>query len=176
MQAHVYNYRPDTFEFTFAGQLEFDPLMGEPMIQSFATIKEPLPSKTGFTVNFINNEWVYLEIPREKPEQPQEPYYVWDEESWSWVIDENAKSKWLANKAKSAVYTLLDQTAKQYDYRNFAEVAQFVLSGTWKAEAESLIAWQDEVWTKAYELLKEPITSIDDFVVQLPKYVPTGGS
>lgn len=94
MQAQVYNYRPDTFEFTFAGQLEFDPVRGEPMIQSFATLKEPLPSKEGFTVNFIDNEWVYLEIPREKPEQPQEPYYVWDEDSWSWVIDEEAKVKY----------------------------------------------------------------------------------
>ena len=94
MQAQVYNYRPDTFEFTFAGQLEFDPVMGEPMIQSLATLKEPLPSKEGFTVNFIDNEWVYLEIPREKPEQPQEPYYVWDEVSWSWVIDEVAKVKY----------------------------------------------------------------------------------
>jgi len=76
----------------------------------------------------------------------------------------------LAQQAKSAVYALLDQTAQQYDYRNFAEVSQFVLSGTWKAEAESLIAWQDAVWLKAYELLKEPIESVEGFVAQLPKY------
>lgn len=171
MQAQVYNYRPDTFEFTFAGQLEFDPLMGEPMIQSFATLKEPLPSKDGFTVNFIDNEWVYLEIPREKPEQPQEPYYVWDEDSWSWIIDEIAKSEWLVTKAKYAIYVLLDQTAQQYDYRNFAEVSQFLNSGVWKAEAEALLAWQDAIWLKAYELLKEPIESVEGFVAQLPTFV-----
>jgi hypothetical protein len=75
--------------------------------------------------------------------------------------------------AKYSVYALLDQTAQQYDYRNFAEVAQFLYSGVWKAEAESLIAWQDVIWVKAYELLKAPITSVDDFVAQLPKYVPS---
>jgi hypothetical protein len=76
----------------------------------------------------------------------------------------------LAQQAKSAVYTLLDQTAKQYDYRDFAEVAQFVNSNVWKAEAYGLLEWQDTIWTKAYELLKMPITSVDDFVSQLPKY------
>jgi vancomycin resistance protein YoaR len=82
----------------------------------------------------------------------------------------------LMQQSKSAVYNLLDQTAQQYDYRNFAEVSQFVNSNVWKTEANGLLVWQDAVWTKAYELLTSPITSIDDFVVQLPKYVPTSGS
>jgi hypothetical protein len=82
----------------------------------------------------------------------------------------------LTQQVKSSVYVLLDQTAQQYDYKNFAEVAQFLQSGIWKAEANSLIAWQDVVWVKTYELLKSPIISIDDFVVQLPKYVPPSGS
>jgi hypothetical protein len=82
----------------------------------------------------------------------------------------------LAKQAKAAVYGLLDQTAQQYDYRDFAEVAQFVNSNVWKAEADGLLAWQDVVWVKAYELLKAPITSVDDFVVQLPKYIPSSGS
>jgi hypothetical protein len=76
----------------------------------------------------------------------------------------------LAQQAKSAVYILLGRTAQQYDYRDFAEVAQFVNSSVWKAEADGLLVWQDTVWVKAYELLKEPITSVDDFMVQLPKY------
>jgi hypothetical protein len=87
-----------------------------------------------------------------------------------------AMSDQLVEVCKKKVYDLLDQMAKQYDYKNFAEIAQFVQSGIWKAEANSLIAWQDSMWIKAYELLKEPITSIDDFVVQLPNYVPTSGS
>jgi hypothetical protein len=78
----------------------------------------------------------------------------------------------LMQQAKSAVYVLLDQTAQQYDYRNFAEVVQFVNSNVWKAEADGLLAWQDAVWAKAYELLKAPITSVDGFLAQLPKYVP----
>jgi negative regulator of genetic competence, sporulation and motility len=94
----------------------------------------------------VNNELV--ELPPEAPTQEQ-----------------------LNQQAKSAVYTLLDQTANIYDYKNFAEVVQFVNSATWKAEADGLLAWQDAVWTKAYELLKEPITNIDDFIAQLPKYV-----
>jgi hypothetical protein len=49
---------------------------------------------------------------------------------------------------------------------------QFVNSNEWKAEADGLLAWQDAVWTKAYELLKAPIASVDDFVAQLPKYTP----
>jgi hypothetical protein len=76
----------------------------------------------------------------------------------------------LTQQAKSAVYAFLDQTAQQFDYRNMAEVTQFVQSGTWKAEADALLAWQDAVWLKAYELLKEPIESVDDFVAQLPKF------
>jgi hypothetical protein len=87
-----------------------------------------------------------------------------------------AMSEQLVEICKKKVYDLLDQTANIYDYKNFAEVAQFLQSGIWKAEADSLIAWQDAMWTKAYELLKSPITSIDDFVVQLPKYVPPSGS
>ena len=77
----------------------------------------------------------------------------------------------LAKQSKSAVYQLLDKTAKQYDYRNFSEVAQFVNSGVWKAEADGLLAWQDALWVRAYELLKEPITSVDDFVAQLPRFI-----
>lgn len=77
----------------------------------------------------------------------------------------------LAQRAKSAVYQLLDSTAKQLDYRDFTEVAQFVNSGVWKAEADALLVWQDALWVRAYELLKEPITSVDDFVAQLPKFV-----
>jgi hypothetical protein len=82
----------------------------------------------------------------------------------------------LAKQAKTAVYELLDQTAQQYDYRDFAEVVQFVNSNVWKAEADGLLAWQDAVWIKAYELLKAPITNIDDFVAQLPKYVSSNVS
>jgi hypothetical protein len=76
----------------------------------------------------------------------------------------------LTKQSKSAVYALLDQTARQYDYKDFAEVAQFANSTTWKAEADNLLAWQDAVWLKAYELLKEPIESVEGFVAQLPKY------
>jgi negative regulator of genetic competence, sporulation and motility len=82
----------------------------------------------------------------------------------------------LAQQAKAAVYDLLDQTAHKYDYRNFAEVVQFVNSNEWKAEADGLLAWQDAVWTKAYELLKAPITSVDAFAAQLPEYAPVSGS
>lgn len=82
----------------------------------------------------------------------------------------------LVQQAKSAIYVLLDKTAQQYDYRDFTEVVQFVNSNTWKAEADSLLAWQDSIWTKAYSLLKAPIAGIDDFITQLPKYTPTSGT
>jgi hypothetical protein len=91
----------------------------------------------------------------------------------SFLINPKPTNEQLTQRAKYSVYALLDQTAQQYDYCNFAEVAQFLDSGVWKAEAESLIAWQDVIWVKAYELLKAPITSVDDFVAQLPKYVPS---
>jgi hypothetical protein len=81
-----------------------------------------------------------------------------------------AMSEQLVDICKKRVYDLLDQVAKQYDYRNFAEIAQFINSADWRAEAEALLAWQDSVWVKAYELLKEPIISVDGFVAQLPKY------
>jgi hypothetical protein len=151
--------------------LDRDPIDNLPMIPANATTISPLEPKDGFTVKFFGGRWVYMEIPKVKPEQPSEPYYVWNEESWSWDIDEDAKSDWLVSQAKSAVYVFLDQTAQQYDYRNFAEVAQFVNSNVWKAEADGLLAWQDAVWVKAYDLLKAPITSVDDFLAQLPGFV-----
>jgi hypothetical protein len=92
------------------------------------------------------------------------------------TINKDKASQKLAQQAKADVYALLDKTAQQYDYRNFAEVVQFVNSNEWKAEADGLLAWQDAVWTKAYELLKTSITSVDDFVAQLPKYVQSNGS
>jgi hypothetical protein len=98
------------------------------------------------------------------------------EEEANTLINPKPTPEQLAQRAKTAVYALLDKTAQQYDYRNFAEVAQFVNSNVWKAEADGLLAWQDAVWTKAYELLKNPVTSIDDFLAQLPKYVPSSGS
>jgi hypothetical protein len=79
-------------------------------------------------------------------------------------------SKQLIEVCKDKVYDFLDQTAQQYDYKEFAEVVQFVNSNIWKAEADGLLAWQDSVWSKAYELLKLPIISVDDFITQLPKY------
>jgi hypothetical protein len=167
----IYHYDKDGL-FVSTSALEYDPIDNLPMIPANATTIPPLEPKDGFTVNFFDGRWDYIEIPKVKPEKPSEPYYVWNEESWSWDVDEVVKSSWLTLQAKSSVYTLLDQIAQKYDYRNFAEVSQFILSGKWKVEAESLIAWQDAVWIKAYELLKEPITSVDDFTAQLPKYVP----
>ncbi|MCI4410198.1 MAG: hypothetical protein JHC38_00845 [Thiotrichales bacterium] len=92
------------------------------------------------------------------------------------AINKDKVTQQFTRQAKSAVYDLLDQTAQNYDYRDFAEVAQFVNSNVWKAEADGLLAWQDAVWLKAYELLKEPITNIFDFMTKLPKYVPSSGS
>jgi hypothetical protein len=167
----IYHYDKDGL-FVGTSALECDPIDNLPMIPANATTIPPLDPKDGFTVNFIDGSWVYKEVQKTKPEQPNEPYYIWNEESWSWDIDEVAKSNWMISQAKSAVYTLLDQTAHQYEYRNFAEVAQFIQSGTWKAEASALLAWQDAMWAKAYELLKEPITTVDAFLIQLPKYIP----
>jgi hypothetical protein len=92
------------------------------------------------------------------------------------TINKDKVAQQFDRQAKAAVYDLLDQTAQKYDYRNFAEVAQFVSSNVWKAEADGLLAWQDAVWLKAYELLKEPVTNIFDFMAQLPKYVPSSDS
>lgn len=77
----------------------------------------------------------------------------------------------LVAQAKYSIYQLLDTTAQQFDYRNFAEVAQFVNSGVWKAEADALLAWQEAVWVKAYELLTDDLVSVDEFMAQLPKSV-----
>jgi hypothetical protein len=171
----IYNFDSDGL-FVGTSPMEVDPIDKLPMIPANATTIKPIEPKEGFTVNFVNGNWVYMEVQKTKPEQPNEPYYIWNEESWSWDIDEAAKSNWMISQAKSAVYTLLDQTAKQYDYRDFAEVAQFVNSNVWKAEADGLLAWQDAVWVKAYELLKSPVTNIDDFVEQLPMYISVSGS
>jgi hypothetical protein len=94
------------------------------------------------------------------------------EEDANTLINPKPTQEQLAQRAKTAVYALLDKTAQQYDYRNMSEVSQFANSVTWKAEAAGLLAWQDAIWVKAYELLKAPITSVEDFLSKLPKYVP----
>lgn len=141
MRAQVYNYRPDTGEFTIAGELEYDPLLGEPMIPSFATTIEPLPSKDGFTVNFINNAWVYLEIPREKPEQPQEPYYVFDEVSWSWVIDEKVKAEYELQQRIAELKKLLADS----DYKETPSYMAGKTDEENTAIFNQRIAWREEV-------------------------------
>jgi hypothetical protein len=113
-----------------------------------------------------------MSVPDAPGNMEREAILNWIKEGNTPLPPDAPTSEQLAQQAKFAVYSLLDQTAQQYDYRDFAEVSQFVLSGTWKAEADSLLAWQDAVWIKAYELLKEPITTVDDFMAQLPKYDP----
>lgn len=105
----IYNYNNNGL-LVSTGEMEYDPIDNQPMIPAFATTKQPLPSKDGFTVNFIDNEWVYLEIPREKPEKPSEPYYVWDEDLWVWVEDLAAKDSWLLAQAKTEAQAYLKST------------------------------------------------------------------
>jgi hypothetical protein len=125
------------------------------------------------SVKIQQNGWLLngnMSVPDAPGNSEREAILNWIAEGNTPLPPDAPTPEQLAEQAKAAVYILLDQTAQQYDYRNFAEVSQFLNSGTWKAEADGLLAWQDAVWIKAYELLKEPVTSVDAFLAQLPNY------
>jgi len=66
---------------------------------------------------------------------------------------------------------LLDTTAKAWGYDSLVAAASYANSTNpqFKAEAEALIAWRDNLWAEAYtmETGKMP-TNVNDFVAALP--------
>ena len=60
----VYNYNSEGY---FIGVSELDnsdkcQITGDWLIPAMATEKEPLPSKEGFEIKFIDNEWQYIKL------------------------------------------------------------------------------------------------------------------
>lgn len=89
----IYNYDANGM---FIGSSEADesPLEeGVFLIPAMATDKDPLLPKDGFNVVFNGKKWEYIELPKIKPEQPNE-YSVWDEVSWSWIEDTDLKKQY----------------------------------------------------------------------------------
>lgn len=80
-------------------------------------------------------------------------FNAWDVKKKKVIEDQAAAAEGL----KEAVYQRLDAKAREFDYRDMNEVAGFaVQAGEWQAEAQSLLAWQTQVWTAAYAALNNP--------------------
>jgi hypothetical protein len=105
----IYNFDKNGL-FVGESPMEFDPIDKAPMIPANATTIKPLQAKEGFTINFVNGNWAYVGIDKVKPEQPLEPYYIWDEVSWSWVVDFNLQEVFLAEQAKAEARAYLNST------------------------------------------------------------------
>lgn len=60
------------------------------LIPAMATDLPPPSEKKGFKVLFNGSEWVYAEIVKIKPDQPNE-YSVWNSDQWEWVEDSSLK-------------------------------------------------------------------------------------
>ena len=71
----------------------------------------------------------------------------------------------------SAAQNFLDSAAKEWGYDSLVSAASYANSTNpqFKAEAEALIAWRDNLWAEAYtmETGKMP-TNVNDFVAALP--------
>lgn len=72
----------------------------------------------------------------------------------------------------TAVYDLLNKEAKAHDYP-MGITETFLMSGDkeFGSEAAAFKLWYQAVWAMYYELIKEPIESVEGFVAQLPKFV-----
>lgn len=86
----IYNY-DENGKLLNTSKAEESPLEeGVFLIPSMATEKKPLLEKDGFDIFFDGKQWKYVEIPKAKPDQPND-YSVWDEGAWTWVEDESLK-------------------------------------------------------------------------------------
>jgi hypothetical protein len=106
------------------------------------------------------------------------------------VMDEEEaaaiEAEWLAgaNRVPSvedhrrAVQAHIDATAQSKGYNDGAAMAGYVVSTipTWRAEAETFVAWRDAVWLYVFELMAqvqagdaEPPASTDALIGWLPQ-------
>ena len=79
----------------------------------------------------------------------------------------------------SGLQEFIDSVAAQKQYGSALFCASYATSTNevWKAEAETLIAWRDQVWVYSYtELAKfesgeRPLISVEEFLTELPAIV-----
>lgn len=104
----IYNY-DENGKFVGSSEADLSPLEPDTyLIPARATDKEPLIAKDGFDLYWSGTAWEYRELPKEKPEQPNE-YSVWDEASWTWVEDSELKATYDARIASQARDTAMMQ-------------------------------------------------------------------
>lgn len=76
----------------------------------------------------------------------------------------------------NAIKLFLNETAIGRSYESEYSIASYVNSTnlTWKADAETYIAWRDTVWAYAYAILDSiqhgaPVPTINDFIAAAPQ-------
>lgn len=75
----IYHYNSTTLEYVGEGLADKDPLDSNNwLVPANATTTEPLAPQENKTINFINNEWVYIDIPviEDTSKQKQELTYA----------------------------------------------------------------------------------------------------
>lgn len=80
---------------------------------------------------------------------------------------------------ESAIQSLVDETAREKQFRDGVTMASYVASTKeqWAAEAQAFVGWRDRVWSYAYlELAKVQAgeryqPSVDDFLAEIEPIV-----
>lgn len=76
----------------------------------------------------------------------------------------------------AAIDLYVEDIAKRKDYKSAAYLASYATStnANWRSEAETFIAWRDQVWAKAYLIMSDvlsgsrPIPTVEAMLAELP--------
>jgi len=89
----------------------------------------------------------------------------------------------LLSSFRAAVQTHLDAKAQERQYDNAFTLASYVTStnAAWAAEAQSFVAWRDQVWAYALGELdkvqagERGVPTVEAFIAELPRFAwPSG--
>lgn len=91
------------------------------------------------------------------------------------IQEEFVKSK--KSKLIRAIDKLVEDQAKSLEYNGAAHLASYVSSTNpiWKQEAEGFVAWRDDVWQTAIDLMQQSevtgtIPNVEEVIELLPKW------
>jgi hypothetical protein len=83
--------------------------------------------------------------------------YDWDGSAWVYTPPPPPSPAELIDTYRRAVQAHVDATAQSKGYNDAAALAGYTSSTVppWKAEAETFVAWRDQVWLAVFEMLAQ---------------------
>ena len=71
---------------------------------------------------------------------------------------------------QSQVQEMVDGAARARGYRSGEACATYALSTNpkWKAEAKAFIAWRDDAWRRAFEMIENPPETVEIAINSIP--------